>query len=364
MLGNAIFLSCNVEGYTAGNYHQDLIDAVKKLFNCFLYGPGIPSIRSEPYPKYDAQDTIDDVIRKSPWNRSELDLIICGTHWDAPGQTNINNQVDPHPNINLSAVECPKIYFINKEYINLEQKLEFARNNEIDLIITVLPESVFRHWSVLPKTKVVQSHFGINTDLFEYDSSLNRRYDLSFTGSLHEKYSSKRREMKDAIFRYPNLPTNIGPTAALIPGPVISKDFKHLRIYWAEWNKRWSRGWNGKTLLPSGAAYAKLMRDSSLFFNTLSASGIFGTRFFEVMASGAVNFCPVDDYYGILKDGVNCVMYSDVSEASEKVDWILKSPKLRAKIVKNGRETARSANYSSRLKMLLTYLDTEGRAPN
>ena len=40
--GNAIVLSYNVSRYVSGNYHQDLITAAQKLFNCYVYGPGIP----------------------------------------------------------------------------------------------------------------------------------------------------------------------------------------------------------------------------------------------------------------------------------------------------------------------------------
>lgn len=352
--GNAIFLSCNVEGYVAGNYHQDLIDAVHSKFNCFVYGPEIPNLGTGPYSDYDENDTIEDVIRKSGWKLSEIDLVICGTHWDKPGQNSENKLVDPHPNINLSSVSCRTVYFLNKEYINLDQKLAYARRNEFDIIATVMPEETFRDWDVHPMTKIIQSHFGINMDVFQYSDAQNRKYDLSFTGSLHEQYTNKRRLVKNKLFNYQNFPTNRGPFAFFMPGAVISKEFNHLNIYWAEWSKRWSRGWDGKTLLPSGDAYGKLMRDSTLFFNTLSAAGIFGTRFFEVMASGSINLCPRDNYYNILHDGENCVMYDHPCELKDLIDGLLAHPEKMRRIMENGHQTAQKATYSNRLSELLS----------
>lgn len=351
--GNAILLSYNVEGYRSGNYHQDLIDAASEHFNCFVYGPAFPQPGYVSYPDYDETDTIDDVIRKSGWHASEVDVIICGTHWDKFGQTRENKQVDPHPNINLSSVACRTIYFLNKEYINLDEKLAYARRNEFDIIATVMPEETFRDWDVHPTTKIIQSHFGINMDVFQYSDAQNRKYDLSFTGSLHEQYTDKRRLVKNTLFNYQNFPTNRGPFAFFMPGAVISKEFNHLNIYWAEWSKRWSRGWDGKTLLPSGDAYGKLMRDSTLFFNTLSAAGIFGTRFFEVMASGSINLCPRDNYYGILHDDENCVMYDHPAELKDRIDGLLAQPAKLRRIMENGHQTALGATYENRLSELL-----------
>ena len=351
--GNAIVLSYNVSRYISGNYHQDLITAAQKLFNCYVYGPGIPRAGHEAYPDYNENDTIDDVFRKSGWKASEVDIIICGTHWDKAGQTELNNEVNPHPNINLANVNCQTVYFLNKEYMNLQQKLDYAYQNEFDIVATVLPKSIFENWNKHPSTTIKQSHFGIDFDIFHFSDATSRKYDLSFTGSLHEKYTQKRRLVKNRIFNYPNLPTNRGPSAFFTPGHVISPEFRHLDIYWAEWSRRWSRGWNGRSLLPTGAAYGQLMRDSHLFFNSLSASGIFGTRFFELMASGSINLCPHDDYYGILEDGENCVMYNDVSELKDLIDGLLRNPAKMHQIRNNALQSAQNASYENRLKTLL-----------
>ena len=91
------------------------------------------------------------------------------------------------------------------------------------------------------------------------------------------------------------------------------------------------------------------MSESLLFFNSLSAHGILGTRFFEVMASGSINFLPYDDYYGVLEDDVNCIMYKSVDDIYEKIMRVMKDKKYQELLVKNGLDYASKASYENRL---------------
>jgi hypothetical protein len=357
MIPNIIVLSYNPYNYKGGNYHQDLLNALKKVGNTFIYGPGIPKgqNKSIDFPDYNINDNILDVVDKSPWNIESIDYIIATTLWDKPGQNKNNKIVDPHPNINLSDILIKKIFFLNKEYINLNEKIDYINTNQFNLVLTVLPEKTYKNWSINKNIIIEQSHFGINLDLFK-PLNIYRKYDLSFTGSLHKQYTNKRIKVKHELFKFKYQVTNQGILKYLVLFNPLNKKYIKYNIYWAEWS-RLSIDIFGKSLLPSGIKYVQLMNESKVFLCTLSADGILGTRFFELMACKTLIICPTDDYYGILIDDFNCVMYkNDLSDFEYKLDQVISNEAYRNKLINNAFYTSQKQTYDYRMLNIFSKL--------
>jgi len=344
---NVILLAKNYEKYSSGYYHQDIVDSFRKLTNCYVYGPG--------YYNYDKNDSIEDVISKSPFNKNDIDLIVCNTNWDEDGK---DDTVDPHPNIDLSRINnIFKVYFLNKEYKKLELRFEYIKKQKFNLVCTVLPKA--KEWEKELDVKFLHLPFGISLDRFK-DFQLPKKYDFSFTGNLHKTHTDIRFMVKKQIFneKYLHLKSNIGLSVLFKSNP-IKKKFQKYNIYWAEWGARsiWF-----KSLLPKGINYAKFMNQSKVFLNTPSALGIFNTRFFELMATKSLIFCPSGfDYLDILKDGYNCVMFKvDMSDFEEKLVYYIENDIARQEIVENAYNDVKNHSYDKRIEKLLSFIERKG----
>ena len=338
---NVLVLSKNYSKYTSGYYHNDIIEALRKNSNCYVYGPG--------YPNYKTSDSIKDVLAKS--SLSSIDVIVCSTSWD---DDESDHNVDPHPSINLSEIkDIPKIYFLNKEYKKLTQRLDYAKKNGFDLVLTVHPD--YTKWAKSTGLPIVQFHFGINLDRFQ-NLHMTRPIDFTFSGGLHKSHTDSRFLVKKTLFqqKYIDKKSNIGASNFLVRN-YLRADFASYNIRWMEWG---AKNYFNRNLLPSGIKYVKLLNISKLILNTPSAIGIFNTRFLEAMACGAVIMCPSNgEYNGILRDGINCVMYKpDLTDFPSKLRDTLSDDKYRKLISNSGYECVKKHSYDSKIKKLLLSL--------
>lgn len=317
---NIIILAKNREGYTSGYYHQDIVDALKRRANCYLYGEG--------YPQYNTEDTIDDVIAKSPFPKDQIDIIVVGTSWEI--QALAIEESDPHPRINLSKLDMPKVFFLNKEYKKLDKKLEFAKSNNFDCIFTVHHD--YEKWEAQTGLPFVRLPFAADPKRFR-DYGLLRRYDFGFTGALHKTHTDIRYRVKCVLFKAPEVKSNLGMSRLLKKNP-LKEEFRRYKIYWAEWG---ARGLWGNSLLPSGMNYAKFLNTFKAFLSTPSAAGLIGTRYFECMATKTLLLCPQSEYYGdMFQDGYNCLMFrEDLSDFADKLEYILSEDTERQRILEN-----------------------------
>ena len=332
---NILLLTKNFSNYRSGNYHDDIVQSFMKKSNCIVYGPG--------YPQYKKNFSIEDII--SYFSHIDFDLIVFNTSWD--DDTSETN-VDPNPNINLSKIKIPKIYFLNKEYKKLKERLEFAKNNAVDLVISVSPEC--NNWD--KKISFLHLNFGISLDRFK-PLNLNRYYDFGFTGNLHRMHTDSRFNVKKKIFKkeYMHKKSNLG-LENFLKQRYENEILKNKKIYWAEWG---AKSYFNQTLLPNGFKYTKLLNSCKTYLNTPSAAGIFGTRFFELMACKTAILCPADkNYFGILKDGYNCIMFnSDASDFYEKLNFILSDKDFYDSITEQAYSDVQSHSYDNRIESLL-----------
>ena len=102
------------------------------------------------------------------------------------------------------------------------------------------------------------------------------------------------------------------------------KAFKNIEIFWNsisrnKTGKYLSRILNKRQYLNNND-YAKMMRKTKIYINTLSPMGLISPRFFESMASKSLVFCEESSLYkNIFPDGVLIEFKSDSSDFCEKL---------------------------------------------
>lgn len=337
---NVIILAKNYEKYVSGYYHQDIINAFKRREDCYLYGEG--------YPKYNKDDTIEDVISKSPFDKSKIDLIVVGTSWEIQDPT--VEETNPHPKIYLSKLNIPKVFFLNKEYKKLDKKLEYAKRNNFDYVFTVHHD--YKKWAEQTGLNFIRLPFAADPERFR-DFGLPKKYDFGFTGNLHKTHTDIRYRIKCMLFKDPEVKSNLGISVLFRRTP-LKEQFKKYKIYWAEWG---ALSITRKSLLPSSIEYARFLNSFKVFLSTPSAVGIINTRYFECMAVKTLLFCPESEYYeGLIKNGYNCVMFSeDLSDFEEKLDYILANETVRDNIVENAyNDFINYHTYDKRIEKVLS----------
>ena len=188
------------------------------------------------------------------------------------------------------------------------------------------------------------------------DFRLKKKYDFAFTGNLHKSHTDIRYKVKNLIFnkKYQDILSNRG-ILELLKKNLIRDKFKKYNIYWAEWG---SKNLIGKSLLPIGEKYAKFMNMTKVFFNTPSAMGLINTRFFELMATKSLIFCPESDYYtSILEDGKNCIMFKkDFSDFEEKFIEAIENNDKRNSIIDYAYKNVGKHSYDKRIETLFSFL--------
>ena len=358
-----IILSKNCENYISGYYHHDINEVFMKKGSYYLYGQG--------YPGYDQNEAIQDVIAKSPFNKDNIDLIVVGTSWEIQDESICES--DPHPRINLNKLDIPKIFFLNKEYKKLKQKLEYAKKNRFDLVCTV--HHNYQKWAKQTGLNFIQLPFAVNLERFN-DFGMPKKYDFGFTGSLKQNYTDIRFRVKSKLFQNPTIKTNLGINACPDPG-LLYNEFQKYNVYWSEWNARsilkrillplrtqWA-GWDIKSIIkgslsPSFTKYPLFLNSFKVFLNTLSVMDILSPRYFECMGAKTLIFCPESKYYNnMLKDGFNCVMFkNDLSDFKFKLHHILNNNEAEIKrITKNAYiDATENHTYERRIEKVLKTL--------
>ena len=336
-----IILAKNYESYTSGYYHDDWIKAFQKLASCFVYGDG--------FEGYNRFDTIEDVIAKSPFSKREIDLLVCATSWDVDNRM---DTVDPHPNIDLARLkDIPKFYFLNKEYKKLNLRFEYIKKNKFDFVGSVLWYKL-EEWEQELGIKFVHTPFGVNLERFK-DFGLPKKWDFGFTGSLHKTHTDMRFRVKKELFKDSaiNQISTHGITGILKGNPV-KEEYRKYKIFWAEFG---AKDLLFRSLLPAGKKYARFLNQFKVFLNTPSALGIINTRFYELMATKTLIFCPESWYYGdFLKDRENCMMFKeDMSDFGDKLRMAIEDESLREEIVNKNYKRIENFTYKRYLERIL-----------
>jgi spore maturation protein CgeB len=259
--------------YSSAHYQQDVMDEIARQQQVFFYGPG--------FDFYDQNDSIDNVIAKSPFGRP--DIICIGHAWlmDNPDMA-----IERNTHLNLPSSRIPKILFLNKEYTNLEKKIKYISDNKISLVFSHLHN--IQDFVGKVNEKFVFWPFAVNHRMF-YNYKLPKIYDLTFTGILRnptfpEKQTDFRVRVQQKLFY------GYGELRIL-----KRYKFRKLKIYWqGQPTSKAIRRINKflfKEKWLSVLEYAKLLNSSHMCLNALSPMGLVSPRYFESMASKCLVLC-------------------------------------------------------------------------
>ncbi len=304
-----IFLSKNMAQYDSAHYQQDVIEEFKRQHLVFFYGEG--------FPGHDFEDRVEDVIRKSPWEKP--DLIIIGHTWLGDNQ---EKSVDTHPNLHFDQLSIPTAIILNKEYVLLKEKLDYVYENKIPLLFSHSQKinNLVDH----NKVEAIFWPFAANHHVF-YLKKTPKKYDLTFTGLLRnavhtEQQSDFRVRVQQKLF------AGWGEVR-------LWKKWKysHLRLYWdgiprSQKLFNFYKKFYGKKRLNTNE-YAKLLAESRICLCALSPFDLISPRYFEAMASECLVLCQRTDEYGdLFTDMENVIMVNDdLSDFDEKLNYALRS---------------------------------------
>ena len=278
-----LYLSANMMNYRSSSYQQDVMDELARQANVFFYGPG--------FPDYDINDSIDDVLAKAAFDPHS---IILGHSWlnDEAGA-----EVDPHPKLGLANTDIRKIAILNKEYVNLNAKLDYVRASACDVAFTHHHDVA--EYSRETGIKFVFWPFAYAHRRYSYDGK-KKSVDVAFIGILqnpnkHSRQSDVRvRIMKEFFWCIGDLPVakrkqysglciawNAHPRSNnLFSYSVLGRIFNEHRYRYLEQDE-----------------YCELQRTTKIYINTLSPIGIVSPRYFESMAAKTLVFCEESDLY-------------------------------------------------------------------
>lgn len=312
---NILVLTKRVAGRGCGGYQGSLLAALGRRHQLYCYGPG--------HPGYRVDDDVHEVLAKCPFRP---DLVLVGTSWEE--QSPDLPRSDPHPPIRLAELgDTPKAFFLNKEYKKLAQKLDYVRSSRFDIVFSFHHDC--RQWEGKTGCRFHHVPFAVDPHVF-HDYGLRKRFEFGFSGGLHRTHTDLRFRIKQLMFADARLPSTVGLRYRLRGNP-LRDGHRTRRVYWVEWG---AKSMIGRPLIKQGRPYAKVINRCRAFLCTPSAAGLIGTRFYEVMASGALAFCPRGGAYdGLFEAGRHCVLFEpDLSDFEDGLDYYLAHEEERAAI--------------------------------
>ena len=216
----------------------------------------------------------------------------------------------------LSRISARKCLFLNKEYKNLERKLDFTRKNKIEYVFTVHQD--YQIWNELcPDSKFYKIPFAFNPNIFK-DYGSEKTIDVGFTGNLFNK-------------------------GVYVETDIMGENFNNVRerIFNKLHNYNLSRynQFLGAGMYLKGEEYGKKINSSKIWICTPSAIDLVGTRFYEIMGCNTLLFCKnIDNIYdNLFEDGVHYVGFNDdLSDFEEKLTYYLNNDEERKEIALRG----------------------------
>lgn len=307
-----LFLTKNIENYKAANYQKDFLNAFSKLATIYVYGPG--------YPNFDDKKNVDDIIHL----HGSFDCIFVGHYWLHDGNHNL---FDPWPQSGLSKTLHKKFFFLNKEYTNLDKKLQWIKKNKFECVF-----SHYQHcakWQKKTQTNFKYIPFACDYKFFNF-SEKKRKYDLGFSGILQNpRGNSLQSDIRKRILK------RLYYTLFDIP-LFKKKKYKHLSIFWNSipsnfLGKVFSKIFKTYKFL-NIVSYSEIQKNSKIFLNFKSPFNLIGPRYYENIASGCLIMTEKnDELKKIISDFSYIEFNSDLSNFDEVLNRSLKIFKISKK---------------------------------
>lgn len=275
-----MYFTKNMETYLGASYQNDFLEEISENYNVFPYGPG--------YNYFKKKLDFNDICKIS---NKKIDLVIFG-HTFLSDQENKYTSIIPNLNI-YKIKNIPKIFVLNKEYVNLKFKLNFIKENNFNLCITHHHE--FKKYEEFTNSKFIFLPFAIKKDIFSNIKSKNKIYDIFFSGILQNK--NKLANQNDTRIKVMN---KFFVSFNDIPF-YKKKKYRNLNIYWNSIPRGRIQNMIIQNILKrkrlSYSDYTNVMHKSKIVLNTLSPVKLVSPRYFETMASKAVVLCEKNSIY-------------------------------------------------------------------
>lgn len=311
-----------MKNYKSAMYQQDVMNEFSRQASVSFYGPG--------FKDFDPNLKIEKVIKKI----GGADILIVGHSWliDTPGLS-----VDPFPNLNLENCPIPKVMILNKQYANLDKKLDwiskknflcgFSHHHDVD----ILKEKTKVFFKFIP--------LAFSENLFSKTNKFDKDIDFAFSGLLKNNLSNTG-QTNTRILVMKKLFHCIGDI------PVLKRSkFKNKKLFWNSIPRN-SFMRNTATLLKKysfmkNQDYMKLQLRSKAFLNTLSPFGYVTTRYFENIASKTLIFCEESkNVKKVFPPETYLEFKSDLSDFNEKFEMATGDGNERLRIVNSAFEIA------------------------
>jgi len=208
---------------------------------------------------------------------------------------------------------------LNKEYISLDEKLNFAKRNNFDYVLT--SNLNFNDYEKKTNLRFIFLPYAISKD-FILKKDLKKKYDLFFSGLIQNQYffnlnkiRSKRILIQKKLFYN------------FFDIPILRKSSK-FKIFWNTYTGTKEKDIILKILrkykrMPR-SEYIEKLHESKVVLNTLSPDNLIGPRFYETMASRAICLCEESDLINtVFKPMEHYVSFRSADEILEKLSFCL-----------------------------------------
>lgn len=330
-----------MDTYKGANYQLDFINYLQNNNKIYFYGPG--------YEYYSKKHNLNDVLSLFD---NKPKIIFVGHSWlnDKEGdKVELNNKID------LSKSKLLKLFFLNKEYVNLKEKLNYCKNNNFDISFSHYHNSI--NFSEITNSKFYFIPFAFDKYKFtKIDKNIKKEYDLGFSGILQNvnrdsgQTNIRRRITKKLFYSFMDL-------------PLIQKD-RNLNLFWNtipknNYSKKIAQFLKFYSYL-NVDDYIKKILMSKIFINTLSPYELISPRYFETFASGSILLCEDTDLYKkIFKDEFKFFTFkNNLSDFKTKIEFILNNfSSLKTIIAQNKKNAYENHTWENRVNKIIKLIN-------
>lgn len=312
-----LYLSKNMRKYKSAMYQQEVMDELEKKIDVVFYGPG--------FEGFDAEKEICSVFN---FENKEFDFLVVGHSWL---EDNPEKNVDRYPGLKIDKCPIQKAVFLNKEYTNLGDKLNWIRG--IGFCQGFSHHHDVEYYSEETNIPFLFLPFACDDKKFVAAEGFDKDIDFAFSGIIQNL--SKNSNQSDARARVMN---KIFHCVGDIP-IIKRKKYANLNVFW----NSIPRSKIQQTLSTrlgiykylSGSEYADMQLRSKVYLNTLSPANLISPRFFENMASKTLVFCEKSEHVErIFPKNCFVTFEPDLSDFEEKLIYYLNHFDAREDIVR------------------------------
>lgn len=336
-----IYFDRNHENYEASSYQADFFNTLKKYYDVIPYGPG--------YSNFDKNDNLEKLIKNRKISKN--DIFFVGHDW----LTEKPKKKNSYPDFDFEKIENIKIIFLNKEYFNLEAKLNYIKKNKFSFALT--HNQNIDEYQKYSGIKFYFLPFAINHSL-ENLQNHNKEIDVFFSG-LYQNKNVKNIQNDIRIKLMKKFYYSIGVFK------ILKKTlYKNKKIFF---NGITTNNFQNKILKKIGM-YKYLKKDdyynylskSRITLSTLSPSDLIGNRMFEAMALKSLVLCENSSKYHILfKPYQHYIPYDlNLKDFDEKMSFGLSDSKEVKQIIENAYDNVfKLHTWDKRVNYFIKILD-------